>query len=225
MDSISQQSLHDELLSRLRRMIIDGNLQPGDKVPERQLCEHFGVSRTPLREALKVLAAEGLVELAPNRGAMIAVLDPDEVDECLPISGAIEALSGELACESITDAEIEEIKALNEAMVADFRAGDLKGYFDKNRQVHQRIVAAAHNPILAGIYDTLFFRIGRGQVRPGLPNEVMTQAIAYHKDILEALEDRQGARLADLLKRHFESVFVAYGAKSEEPHQFRGGDA
>ena len=216
MDSISQLSLHDELLSRLRQMIIDGYLQPGDKVPERQLCEHFGVSRTPLREALKVLAAEGLIELAPNRGAMIAALDPDEADECQPISAAIEALSGELACELITDAEIEEIKALNEAMVADYEAGNLKGFFDKNRRVHQHIVAAAHNPILAGIYETLFFRIGRSRVKPSLPREVIAQAIAYHKDIIKALEDRQGARLADLLRRHFETVFLAYN------REFRG---
>ena len=119
MDSISQHSLHDELLNRLRRMIIDGQFMPGDKVPERQLCDQFGVSRTPLREALKVLAAEGLVQLAPNRGAMIATLSADELEECLAISTALEALSGELACENVTDAEMEKIRTLHAEMIAD----------------------------------------------------------------------------------------------------------
>ncbi|NJM34017.1 MAG: GntR family transcriptional regulator [Rhodomicrobium sp.] len=207
MDSIEQHSLHDELLARLRRMIIDGQFRPGDKVPERQLCDHFGVSRTPLREALKVLAAEGLIELAPNRGAMIAAVNAHDLEEVLPISVAIEALSGELACEHITDAEINEIKALHAEMVADFEAGRFKSYYDKNRDIHQHIVTAARNPLLANLYDTLFFRIGRSRFANDMPWDVLQQDLTYHKQIIKALEERQGERLADLLKSHLETFF------------------
>ena len=208
MDSISQHSLHDELLSRLRRMIIDGQFLPGDKIPERQLCDQFGVSRTPLREALKVLAAEGLVQLAPNRGAMIAALNPDELEECLSISAAIEALSGELACENITSAEINTIKALHHELTAAYEAHNLDDYFAKNRQIHEAIVAATRNPLLAAMYDTLFFRIGRSWAP--LSAASVTQAMADHEQIMEALEARDGKRLAGLLKTHIESLFEEY---------------
>lgn len=208
MDSISQHSLHDELLNRLRRMIIDGQFMPGDKVPERQLCDQFGVSRTPLREALKVLAAEGLVQLAPNRGAMIATLSADELEECLAISTALEALSGELACENVTDAEMEKIRTLHAEMIADYEARDFNGYLAKNRQIHGAIVAATHNPLLTGIYDMLFFRVGR--CRATMTEQTFERALADHHEIMSALEARDGDRLAGLLKRHLESLFEDY---------------
>lgn len=214
MDSISQNSLHDELLSRLRKMITGGHLRPGEKIPERQLCDQFGVSRTPLREALKVLAAEGLIELAPNRGAMIAAIQSSEWEEWVPISEAIEALSGELACQHITDTEIDEIKRLHAGMIADYEAGNLKGYLDKNRQIHQRIVSGAHNPLLETIYDTLFFRIGRSQLKPNLPREAVARDLACHKEILEALEKREGAKLAELLKRHLQAFLRLYESQA-----------
>jgi DNA-binding GntR family transcriptional regulator len=210
MDSISQHSLHDELLDRLRTMIIGGQFSPGDKIPERQLCEQFGVSRTPLREALKVLAAEGLVQLAPNHGAVVVSLSLAEIEECVPISAAIEGLSGELACQQITDAEIEEIKALHTKMIAGHQSGNMSDCLQANRLLHERIVAAARNPFLASIYDTLFFRIGWPRLISQLPKEEMTKAIADHSDIMQALEDRKGQRLSELLRAHWECLFDAY---------------
>ncbi len=210
MDSISQHSLHDELLDRLRKMIIGRKFLPGDKIPERQLCEQFGVSRTPLREALKVLAAEGLVQLAPNRGAVVVSLSPDDIEECIPISAAIEALSVELACEHITDAEIEEIKSLHARMIAAYRAGDMGGFLEANREIHEKIVAATRNPLLAAIYDTLFFRIDWPTLLSQLSDEAMSQVIADHEAIVLALEARQSQDLSELLKSHWEQMFEAF---------------
>ncbi|MDP5350141.1 MAG: GntR family transcriptional regulator, partial [Paracoccaceae bacterium] len=95
--TIPRKSLHEELVDRLQMLIITGELQPGSKVPEKDLCSQFGVSRTPLREALKVVASDGLVRLEPNRGAWVAPLTVSEVEEVFPILGVLEALSGELA--------------------------------------------------------------------------------------------------------------------------------
>ncbi len=209
MDSISQHSLHDELLMRLKKMIISGQFLPGDKIPERLLCEQFGVSRTPLREALKVLAAEGLVELAPNRGAVVASLGPEEVEECLPISATIEALSGELACENITDAEIQDIKALNTRMVAEYQVGDVRAFLATNHEIHEKIVAATKNPLLADIYDTVFFRIGWARLMAELSPAKMAEMIADHMEIVKALEARQGQRLSELLRSSMEHVLEA----------------
>ncbi len=202
MDTISQQSLHDELLNCLRKMIIDGQFVPGDKIPERQLCDQFGVSRTPLREALKVLAAEGLVQLAPNRGAMVAALTPDELDECLPMVATIESLAGELACSNITDEEIAAIKSFHARMLVADAAGNLDGLLAMNREFHRGIVAAARNPMLTAIHDTLFFRVGRNRPAPHRSREKTAEALADHDEIIEALEARQSQRLAGLLQRH-----------------------
>ena len=101
--SIKRPSLHEELTERLRDMIVEGVLVTGEKVPERELCEKFAVSRTPMREALKVLAAEGLLTLQPNRGAIVRAITLEELEEVFPLMGALEALAGELACKNITD--------------------------------------------------------------------------------------------------------------------------
>lgn len=205
-NAISQHSLHDELLDRLKRMIISGYFVPGDKVPERQLCEQFGVSRTPLREALKVLAAEGLVNLAPNRGAVIANLSEEELEESLPISAAVEMLMGELACENITEAEIEEIRALHQNVVSSYAAGDMKSFVSLSQKIHEKIVIASQNPLLASIYDTLFFQIGWTRLMTHLSGDAYAKLFDDHEQILAALESRDGERLSAVLKNYFEHV-------------------
>ncbi len=210
MDAIGRQSLHDELFARLRKLIVSGELAPGSKIPERELCERFGVSRTPLREAIKVLAAEGLVRLEQHRGAIVAEMEPAQLDELLPISAAIEALSGRLACEHITNEEIAAIRALHDRMMAAHRAGDESAFFACNHKIHESILAAARNPLLSAVYDATFFRVGRARLRPLLTPEILAQALADHEDIIAALEARNGDRLALLLKRHIETLFDAY---------------
>src|SRR6195256_5099760 len=100
------QSLHDEILTRLRDHLVEGSIPDGHRIPERQLCEMLGISRTPLREALKVLAAEGLVDLLPNRGARVRSLGEQDLAELFDIMGGLEGLAGRLACENITDEEV-----------------------------------------------------------------------------------------------------------------------
>ncbi|MEE8500357.1 MAG: GntR family transcriptional regulator, partial [Kiloniellales bacterium] len=122
---IVRASLHEELVARLRDLIVEGELTPGARVPERTLCQRFGVSRTPLREALKVLASDGLLELLPNRGATVARLTAADLDEMFPVMGALEALAGELACARISDAELAEIRALHYQMALHHTRGEL----------------------------------------------------------------------------------------------------
>src|SRR4051812_12677899 len=109
-------SLHDEILTRLRDHLVEGNLPDGSRVLERQLCEMLGISRTPLREALKVLASEGLVELLPNRGARVRQLNEHDLGELFDLMGGLESLAGRLACEKISDEEILGIERLHYEM-------------------------------------------------------------------------------------------------------------
>ena len=133
-------SLHGEILTKLRDYVVEGGLLDGERIPDCQLCESFGISRTPLREALKVLAAEGLIDLLPDRGARVRNLGRVELRELFDVMGGLEALAGRLACENITDAELAEIEKLHHEMYAYYLRRDMHAYFDCNQKIHEKIL-------------------------------------------------------------------------------------
>ncbi len=199
---IPRASLHHQLTARLRDMIIDGDLRPGERVPEKALCERFGVSRTPLRETLKVLASEDLLELLPNRGARVVRLTVADVDELFPIMGALEGLAGEFACTHVTDEEIAEVRALHYQMVLHYTRGQLTEYFRLNQQIHECIIEAACNPSLLRLYRGLAGRVRRARYMANMSKAQWAQAIEEHEAILAALAARDGTRLAQVLQTH-----------------------
>ncbi len=205
MNDTTPVSLHDELVERLRELIVESTLEPGVRVPERELCERFAVSRTPLREALKVLASEGLLELLPHRGAQVTRLTAADLDEMFPVMGALEALAGELACARITEAELAEVRALHYQMVLHATRGELPEYFRLNQRIHEAIMAAARNPTLARLYRSLAGRIRRARYIANMSQARWDQAVAEHEAILAALERRDGAALGRVLKAHLQN--------------------
>jgi DNA-binding GntR family transcriptional regulator len=205
---IERRPLHNELAERLRHLIVEGDLAPGEKLSERDLCSRFGVSRTPLREALKVLSAEGLVRLTPHRGAAVANLTLEDLEEAFPIMGALEAVAGELACMHITAAEIAQLRTAHEKMVAAYEAGDLGGYFALNERIHETILKAARNPTLAQMQRGLAGRVRRARYMANMSASRWAQAVGEHEAILESLETRDGERLAMLLKTHLANKLV-----------------
>ena len=143
-----QRTLAAPIAERLRERIIEGELKPGARLNERLLCEQLRVSRTPLREALRRLAHDGLVTLVPNRGAFVSEMSKQWVRESFEIMGALEALAAELACDAIRDDEIAEIEALTFEMLACHARRDLPEYYRLNRAIHHCIAAAARNSLL-----------------------------------------------------------------------------
>ncbi|WP_420998221.1 GntR family transcriptional regulator [Cupriavidus sp. 30B13] len=197
--------LHDTVVAHLRRCIVEGALAPGQKLNERELCEVIGVSRTPLREAMKVLSAEGLVELSQNRGASVATMSADEIDDAFELLGGLEAFAGELACQRITDAEVAEIRALHAGMLACRMRNDLAGYYGRNQEIHDRINAAARNGELSQAYAAVNRRLQALRFRSNHQTPKWDSAIHDHNEMLRALEARDGARLAQLLRDHLRS--------------------
>src|ERR1700712_5930117 len=165
---VERQRLHDTVVDHIRRFIIEGVLEAGRKLNERELCETLGISRTPLREALKVLAAEGLIEISPNRGASVARMSELEIREAFELMSGLEAFAGELACERITADELDEIKALHYAMVVCKNQNDLPGYYQRNRAIHDMINLAARNSALGQTYMALNWRIQALRFRSNL---------------------------------------------------------
>ena len=204
-------SLHGELLARLRDYIVEGNIADGARVTERELCDRFGVSRTPLREALKVLASEGLLDLLPNRGARVRALSAQDLVELFDFMGGIEALAGRLACETISDEEIADIERLHHEMYGFYLRREMPSYFRCNQLIHQSIVAAARNATLSSTYAVIAGRIRRIRYSANLARERdrWGEAMREHEAILDALRRRAGAELSDILFRHLRNKQTA----------------
>ncbi|MDP9007394.1 MAG: GntR family transcriptional regulator [Pseudomonadota bacterium] len=199
---IRAQGLHKLVVEQIQQMIIEGVLAPGTRLNERLLCEKLGVSRTPLREALKILAALGLVELLPNRGAAVVQLTAKDIAETFEVISHLEAMAGELACARITDAEINEIRALHFEMLACHARRDLPAYYRTNQSIHDLINRSARNDVLREMYTTVNSRVKALRFSSNLDRERWDAAVREHSMMIEALEARDGARMASILEGH-----------------------
>lgn len=191
---------------RLREMIVSGAIAPGQRISERALGEQLaGLSRTPLREAFKILEAEGLVTIAPNRGAVVTALSLADVAGALEVLIGLETMAAELACERIGATQFAEIEVLHERMKQAHRDELLMEYFHLNQAIHQHIVDAAGNPRLSRIYAAECARIRRYRYAGNRRHERWDRAVAEHDQILEALKQRDGALLREVLRAHHRS--------------------
>jgi DNA-binding GntR family transcriptional regulator len=202
--AVARPVLHESVTHALRKMIVEGVLAPGARLNERDLCAALGVSRTPLREALKVLAAEGLIDHQPNRGAIVAVMTEDDIRDTFDLLGCLESFAGELACAKITVAELNELKALHYSMLACHSRGDLPGYYEFNRMIHDRINLLAGNGMLRQTYLALNRRVQALRFRSNHDAQKWARAVAEHGQMIAALEARDGARMARLMRQHLD---------------------
>lgn len=207
-DASTPRLLHEAVVDRLRDMIVQGELAPGTKLNERVLCTALGTSRTPLREALKYLASEGLVELLPNRGAIVAPLDPERVKQVFAVMGALEALAGELACRNASEADVNEIRALHYQMLAHHARRQLADYFRLNQEIHLKLVELSGNEPLAAIYRSLNAHARRARYMANLSQDRWDQAVKEHEDMLDALVRRDGVTLQGILRDHLANKLV-----------------
>ncbi|ABR90149.1 transcriptional regulator, GntR family [Janthinobacterium sp. Marseille] len=199
---MERQRLHDAVVEHLQRLIIEGVLTPGMKLNEREVCERLGISRTPLREAMKVLASEGLIDIVPNRGAFVSKMNDTEIWEAFEMMSGLEALSGELAAERISPAEIADIKVLHQAMLVCRAQNDLPGYYSRNQTIHNKINEAARNSMLRQIYLSVNRRLLALRFKSNFKEEKWDRAINEHDEMIQALEARDGKRLAGILRQH-----------------------
>lgn len=207
MSKIQYQTLYREVADRIRELIERGELASGQRIPERELCEQFGVSRTPLREALKVLTSEGLVELMPNRGARVRQLTLKMVKDTSDLMAALEGLSGELACQHISDAEIDRICDLHEKMLKHYRNRELAEYFRVNQQIHESILAASNNEVLQELYSNLSQRVKRARYTKRMTDSFWQRAVTDHEKMIVALKARDGRQLGQILRDHLCNKF------------------
>ena len=201
---LTHAGLHEQAAARLRTMLVEGRIAPGAKLNERELAAALHISRTPLREAIKMLAAEGLVDLLPNRGAVAVRLTEADVEHSFELLATLEGLAGELAAERINDAARHELRAKHYEMLACHARRDLSGYYRLNALIHADINAAAANPVLAGTYGRVNARVQSLRFRTNQNEAKWARAVQEHGQMLEALDARDGPALRAVLHAHLQ---------------------
>jgi DNA-binding GntR family transcriptional regulator len=208
-DPLRRLTLADAAAEKLRGLIGDGTLAPGERLTEAELSASLGISRIPVREALRALAAEGIVTIEPHKGAVVTPVTPEEVDEVFPVLAALEGAAGELAATRMGEAEREELAALHQAMLAAHRAGRRKQFLAHNEAIHDRIVAAAANPTLASLHRALSLRLKRIRYVAQVEERSWDRSVAEHAAMMEALSRRDGPALGAALREHLASKRAA----------------
>ena len=199
---IRRRSLHEQVTERVRDMIIEGELAPGERINEADLVERLGVSRTPLREALRTLAAESLIDTRPSRGSVVRRLTAGDVRSMLEVLAELESLGGRLACAGAPDGEVEAILALHDEMMGCYERRDRLAYYKANQAIHTGIARASGNPVLLEMQASIQSRLKRirfiGNNTPGN----WADAVAEHEEMALALRARDGDRLGAILATH-----------------------
>ena len=198
-------SLHADIVSQLRDFIVEGHLAPGSRIPERELCEKFDISRTPLREALKVLAAEGIIELLPNRGARVRQFSKADIRNLFEVISGLDFVVGHLACARITDDAIAAIEKMHLDMYTHYLRREIADYFRINQKIHQAIVDAAANPLLSANYANLNSIVRSLRYSANLVHrDRLGDAMREHEQIVDALRRRSADELGMLMFRHIQ---------------------
>lgn len=199
---ILRPSLHDQLVVQLRQMIVETELTPGQRIDEKKLCEQFAISRTPLREALKVMASEGLVELLPNRSPRVSPLTPEMVGDLFRFISWLDRQAGELAVEKVTDKHLRDLHKIHKQMQRLYEKSDRVDYYRLNRALHTGLVEIAGNAVFTATYSTLMAQSQRARFIAIQSQDHWDRGIREHEEILALLAKRDGPALGQLLMAH-----------------------
>lgn len=206
----SHAGLVEKVANYLREHIVMDHFQPGQRLPERTLAVELQVSRTPLREALKILATEGLVVISPHRGAVVAEVSPTDIKEKAYVLSVLEQAAAELTCLNASDDDIAELQALHYEMKACFLRRDRQSYFRLNQEIHNRIVALSGNSALIDMHTNLSRQLYRVRYLSNQKNEKWATAMEEHEAIMAALEARDPERAGRELRNHLGKTWVKY---------------
>lgn len=219
-------SLHDNVAERLRALVFERQLAPGEFIDEKALAGQWQISRTPLREALKVLAAEGLVELVPGRGSRVVTLTDDDADALFPVMALLEGRCAHEATLRASDEDLVELRQLHERLERHAALADVDGYYRANHAFHTKVQALANNRWLDRITSDLrrFLRLLRGR-QLQLPGRI-DASINEHRVLIDAIGTRDAARAERAMHDHLLAQLAALKVlRQRERATRRSGDA
>lgn len=186
----------------LRDRIVKGDLVPGARLVERHLSAELQVSRTPVREALKLLHADGLVEISLHRGAQVTTFTAGEAAHLFDLVAVIEALAAERVAERMQVAVLDRLDALHRDMIDRYDARDVSAYFDLNTAIHAAIVAGAGNPILSESHERIMRRAQRGRFLAIMDADRWAEAVGEHEEAMTAFRSGDAGAASAIWRRH-----------------------
>lgn len=202
MNRIAPTALYQEVAERLRQRIFAHELTPGTWIDEQKLAEQYGISRTPLREALKVLASEGLVELKPRRGCYVTEISPQDLDDIFPLMAMLE---GRCAAEAVNKASAHDIavlKSIHEQLESAARDGRIDAFFEANQEFHKKIQELAGNRWMLSVIQDLRKVLKLSRLHSLSLEGRLQQSLDEHRVIMAAFEARETAKAEKLMHDH-----------------------
>jgi len=199
---IEQKPLYTEVADRLRERIYSQLLKPGEWIDEKLVCEELGISRTPLREALKVLHAEALVDLVPRRGCCVKTLDGDGLQELFPVMANLEGLCARMAVENCTPGRLRDLEAMHALLEDAASSGDVNRYFDANHVFHRTVQQLSGNRWLERITGELrgVLQLAR-QKQLTIPGR-MQQSLDEHRQIMQGFRNADPLQAQQAMESH-----------------------
>lgn len=191
-----------EIADRLRSKIVHNELTPGTRIQERLFSRELEVSRTPLRDAIKILSREGLVEVTPNYGARVVDFSLDDIEEMLLVYSELDALAGRLACERATPDDLDRIQAFLHDIEKAIEAGDRRAYFSANQEFHIAIVRSAYSPTLLDAYYILNLRLYRTRYLAMTNSDAWMSTALENAPLLDCLRRRDADDMERRIKHH-----------------------
>jgi DNA-binding GntR family transcriptional regulator len=203
---VSRQPIHEQILPHIRQDIVDGRWKPGERLAEPELCEAFGVSRTPLRDALKILETEGLVRLLPHVGAVVTPLDPPDLMDKMDVLTGLEQMAAAKVALVQDKAVLRRIQTLHRSMADAVRQRQIRRYYGLNDEFHAAIVQGAGNDTLTAMHATMMWHVVRARRLAYEVEELAQDADIHHEPIVQAIlaADPDAASLA--MRRHLGDV-------------------
>jgi DNA-binding GntR family transcriptional regulator len=201
---IDVRALHREVAAKIREMIHKGVLVRGQRIIEAEICEQIGVSRTPLREALRMLESEGLVELFPHKGVFIRQPSMDEIQEMFDVMGVLEGMCARLTAEKMTAAGWRKIERLHQKLEAHYAEGDREKYIAVNNVFHALVQELAGNRVLDEVVANLRGKVALYRHQQIYEARRFDESIHEHREILDALRRREPDVAERRMKRHLD---------------------
>jgi len=212
-DPIARTSLHTEVTARLRSLIVQSQIKPGERVPELEISKDLGVSRTPIREALKVLASEGLVDLLPLRGAVVKTFSDKDASDMLEVMGLLEIFAAQKACQA-DQKKIDRVLAMHEKMKLLFAKGKRPEYFELNQKIHDELVEMSGNEPLMMVHSMLSKRMRSLRYSGNSTPDNWRGALEDHEEIATALGKRDMKAIKKAVNDHFTNTIQRVVKKS-----------
>ena len=198
----SPRAAAESVAALLRERIVKGELSPGERIVERRVSGELAVSRTPVREALKLLQADGLIEISRNSGARVTQYTADEVFGLFDVIASLESLAAQRFAERITDAEMERLEELHDTMLTYFKVGSMEDYFEVNSAIHDEVIRGSGNPSLAQAHRRLIARARQGRFQAIADPGRMQQAVEEHETLMAALRQGDSRAAAEVWRAH-----------------------